>query len=381
MQLISDNAALADFCRRQQAAEFITVDTEFMRDQTYWPILCLVQVGGPEEAAAIDPLAEGLDLAPLGELLAKPQITKVMHAGRQDMEIFLQRFGKLPQPVFDSQIAAMVCGFGEQVSYDTLARKLAGATLDKASRFTDWSRRPLTDRQLAYALDDVIHLRPIYKKLKERVAESGRQLWIADELAILTDPATYDLSPEKSWERLKTRSQDARYLGRVKALAAWREREAQKRDIPRGRILKDEQLYELASHVPANAEALARTRGLSLDYARGKMGQGLLAALAEAIPFPKDQIPKDERIDLPPGKAPLVELLKVLLKAKAETHEVAQKLIASSADLEAIAFDDQADVLALKGWRLELFGKDALALKAGRLALTSDGASIKLVSI
>lgn len=381
MTLITDSESLAAFCARQRGAAFVTIDTEFLRDQTYWPILCLVQVAGPEEAVAIDSLAEGLDLAPLAELLQAPETVKVMHSGRQDMEIFFQRFKCLPEPLFDSQVAAMVCGFGEQVAYDTLARKLAGVALDKSSRFTDWARRPLTERQLAYALADVTHLRPIYEKLRQRLVDNGRGPWIDDEMALLTSPSTYDLSPERAWQRLKVRSNDRRYLGRVKALAAWREREAQRRDVPRGRIIRDEQLFEVAAHAPKTVEELGRTRGLSQDFARGKMGQGMMTALAEAVDLPRDELPKDDRSEVPPGLGPLLELFKVLLKAKAEKHEVAQKLIASSADLEAIAADDSASVPALEGWRRELFGADALALKHGQLALTSDGKAVKIVTL
>jgi len=246
MTLISDSAELAQFCSGQAKAEFITVDTEFLRDKTYWPQLCLVQLAGPDDVAAVDTLAPDLDLAPLIDLLRNPEILKVFHSARQDMEIFYHLMGCLPAPIFDSQVAAMVCGFGDSVSYEILARKLADARLDKASRFADWSRRPLTERQLDYALADVIHLRPIYGKLQKMLDKNGRAGWLNEEMAVLTSPETYDLAPDLAWRRLKTRSTDRRYLAVLRLLAAWREREAQRRDVPRGRVLRDEQLYDIA---------------------------------------------------------------------------------------------------------------------------------------
>lgn len=382
MTLIQDTASLAAFCDRLRGAPFVTVDTEFMRDQTYWPILCLVQLAGPEDAAVIDSLAPGLDLAPLAEILAAPEIVKVFHAGRQDLEIFLKRFGRLPAPIFDTQVAAMVCGFGEQAAYDTLARKIAGVGLDKSSRFTDWSRRPLTERQLAYALGDVTHLRPVYLHLKQMLEASGRAAWIAEELAVLTDPATYDLSPENAWLRLKSRSNDRKFLGYVRALAAWREQEAQRRDVPRARVLKDEQLFEIAAHPPRSAEDLARIRGLGADFARGRLGQGILAAVQGAKPLEPSEVPvRLERPEPQPGLQSLVELLKVLLRLRAEEHGVAQRLIANAAELELIAADNAAPVPALQGWRREIFGADALALKHGQLGLTAKGSSVAILRL
>jgi len=375
MSLITTTEALARLVDRLSGAPYVALDTEFMRDQTYWPILCLVQIAGPRDAAVIDALSPELDLSPLGPLLAAPETVKVFHAGRQDLEIFLRRFGQVPAPLFDTQVAGMVCGYGDQVAYDTLAKRLAGASLDKASRFTDWSRRPLTDRQLAYALADVVHLRPIYEKLARELKRTGRQGWIAEEMAVLADPGTYDLSPERAWERLKSRSGDRKFLGNLKALAAWREREAQRRDVPRNRVVRDEQLFEIAAHKPANTEELARGRGISADFARGRLGQGILAALGEAKPMEPHEVPeREERVALP-GLQPLLELLKVLLKLKCEQHGVAQKLLANTADLEQLAADDRARIPALAGWRREVFGADALALKHGQLALTArDGA-------
>jgi ribonuclease D len=381
MSPITSTEDLARFAARLQGAPYVALDTEFMRDQTYWPILCLIQMADPKEAAVIDALAPGLDLAPLGPLLAAPETVKVFHAGRQDLEIFLRRFGQVPAPLFDTQVAGMVCGYGDQVAYDTLAKRLAGASLDKASRFTDWSRRPLTDRQLAYALADVVHLRPIYERLSAELKRNGREAWIAEEMATLASPATYDLSPERAWERLRSRSGDRRFLGHLKALAAWREREAQRRDVPRNRVVRDEQLLEIAAHRPATTEELARGRGLSMDFARGRLGQAILAALAEAKPMPLEEMPEREERLAQPGLQPLMELLKVLLKLKAEEHGVAQKLLATTADLEQLAASDRARVPALAGWRREVFGADALALKHGQLALTANGGAVNVLRL
>ena len=380
MTLIADPDALAAFCARQAKAEFLAVDTEFMRDTTYWPKLCLAQVGGPDEVAAIDPLASDMDLTPLFELLKNNEVLKVFHSARQDMEIFYLLMGGLPEPIFDTQVAAMVCGFGESVGYDTLARKLSGARIDKSSRFADWARRPLKKRQVEYALSDVIHLRPVFEKLKALLESSGRTAWLDEEMAVLTAPETYQLLPETAWLRLKTRSGDRRYLAVLRALAAWREREAQRRDVPRNRVLRDEQLFDIAVHRPESAEDLARTRGLSRDLAQGRIGRAILTAIAEGMAVPEAECPTPPpRSERPAGLGPVVDLLKVLLKMKCETHEVAQKLVASTADLEAIAADDKAQVPALHGWRHEVFGRDALALKHGELALSVEGRTVRLV--
>ncbi len=382
MTLITESAALGQFCARQAKAEFLAVDTEFLRDNTYWSILCLVQIGGPDEVAAIDSLAPGIDLAPLTDLLANPKILKVFHSARQDMEIFYRLMGKLPAPIFDTQVAAMVCGFGDSVSYENLARKLAGAKVDKASRFADWSRRPLTQRQLDYALSDVTHLRPVSKKLRAKLDKNGRAEWLNEEMAVLTDPATYDLVPELAWRRLKTRSTDRRYLAVMRALATWRETAAQQRDIPRGRVLRDEQLFDIAAHTPKTVDELARTRGLGRDLARGRIGQGILEAVIAGLAVPEAERPKPApRAELPKGLGPVVELLKVLLKMRSEEQNVAQRLVANSADLEAIAADDEAEVPALRGWRREIFGKDALDLKHGRVALSSAEGRVTVVKL
>ena len=380
MTLIADQDALAAFCARQAKAKYLAVDTEFMRDSTYWPKLCLAQIGGPDAVAAIDALAPGLDLEPLFDLLKNKKVLKVFHSARQDMEIFYLAMGALPEPIFDTQVAAMVCGFGESVGYDTLARKLSGARIDKSSRFADWARRPLKTRQVEYALSDVIHLRPVYEKLRGLLEKSGRTAWLDEEMAVLTAPETYQLLPETAWMRLKTRSGDRRYLAVLRALAAWREREAQRRDVPRNRVLRDEQLFDIAVHRPDSAEELARTRGLSRELAQGRIGRAILGAIAEGMAVPEAECPSPPpRSERPAGLGPVVDLLKVLLKMKCESHEVAQKLVASSADLEAIAADDHAQVPALHGWRHDVFGGDALALKRGELALSVEGRKVRLV--
>ncbi|MEI6559811.1 MAG: ribonuclease D [Rhodospirillaceae bacterium] len=382
MTLITTTAALEAFCLRQAGAEFLTVDTEFLREKTYWPQLCLIQVAGPGEAVAVDPLAEGLDLAPLFALMTDPKVLKVFHAARQDIEIFHHLSGRVPEPLFDTQVAAMVCGFGDSVSYETLVSKLAGVRLDKSSRFTDWSLRPLTERQLAYALSDVIHLRPIYEKLHKRLVKSGRLEWLDRELAVLTDPGTYTVNPETAWQRFKLRSAKPRFRAILRELAAWREREAQNRDLPRGRLVRDEALLEIAAHAPASIDDLARVRGLGRGFAEGRLGGDLLAAVMRGLAVPDHACPQEETAqDAPAGVVPVIDLLRVLLKMKSEDHHVAAKLIASASDLEAIAVDDEANVPALSGWRLDLFGKDALALKHGSLALAISGNRLKLVSL
>jgi len=384
MILISDTATLTAFCQKLARAEFITVDTEFMREKTYWPQLCLVQLGGPDEAAAIDPMAEGIDLAPLYELMQNTKVLKVFHAARQDIEIFLHLSGKVPAPLFDTQVAAMVCGFGDSVSYETLATQLARARIDKSMRFTDWSRRPLTDKQLHYALSDVTHLRIAYEKLKARLERDGRAEWVAEEMAQLADPKTYIVEPDEAWRRLKSRSSSPRFLMVLKELAAWREREAREKDLPRQRMLKDDSLMEIAAQAPSSVDELAHTRGLSRNAAEGKMGTALLAAVARALATPEDQWPQPmERVELPRGLGPVVDLLKVLLKLKGDQHDVAQRLIASSSDLEWIAADDNADVPAMHGWRRGLFGDDALKLKHGQLglALATDGKGLRLIPL
>lgn len=382
--MISDTATLAAFCERLATAPYITVDTEFMREKTYYPQLCLVQVGGPDEAKAVDPLAPGIDLAPLFDLLANPNVLKVFHAARQDIEIFLNIAGRVPAPLFDTQVAAMVCGFGDAVSYENLATQLAKARIDKSQRFTDWSLRPLTEKQIQYALADVTHLRVAYEKLVRKIEKNGRAEWLAEEMAELTTPSTYRVEPENAWRRLKPRSSSPKFLNVLKELAAWREREAQERDIPRQRIVRDETIMEIAAHHPASVAELGRTRGLGKGLVEGKMGQAILEAVKRGLELPEDQAPTlPERVDLPRGLGPVVDLLKVLLKMKCDEHGVAQKLVANVADIEAIAADDNANVPVLHGWRRELFGEDALKLKHGRLGLgfCTDGRRLRLVPL
>lgn len=382
MTPITANAELTAFCARLSGAPFIAVDTEFMRETTYWPRLCLIQVAGEDAAAVIDPLAEGLDLAPLLALLADPKIVKVFHAARQDIEIF-NILGVIPSPLFDSQIAAMAAGFGEQVAYDSLVRQMLKVDIDKSSRFTDWARRPLSDAQLKYALADVTHLAKIYPKLRDRLEREGRLAWVGEEMAALASPANYDSDPEKAWRRLKPRKFAAKYLATFRAVAAWRERTAQSRDQPRGRILKDEAIDEIATQLPTDAEGLNRLRSVPKGFAGSRFGPDLLEAINSALRDPEAYAPEIDRPDgrgqPPPGA--VVELLKVLLKARAEDAGVASKLIATVSDLEKIAGDDTAPVQALQGWRRDLFGADALRLKRGELALVLDGARVRVAEV
>jgi ribonuclease D len=378
--LIADTESLAALCDRLRAESFVTVDTEFMRERTYWPELCVIQLAGDHEVAVVDALAPGLDLAPLGALLADPAVVKVFHAARQDVEIFLLRFGAVPTPLYDTQIAAMVAGFGDQVSYDALARALANANIDKAHRFSDWAARPLSPAQIAYAAADVTHLRRIYTGLTTRLERDGRTKWVAEEMAALAEPATYRADPETQWERLKPRSHNRRFLGLLRAACAWREREAQRVNIPRQRLVKDETLLEIAATSPTNPAELARARGITEGFAKGKSGASLLVALAEARELPEAALPEIPRERSGPAASPaLVALLKVLLAAQSEAHHVAPRLLASSEELERLAAGE-TDLPALHGWRHEVFGEHALALKAGRVALGVEGRKVKLIA-
>jgi ribonuclease D len=379
--LIETTEALAALCARLASAEFVTVDTEFMRERTYWPELCVVQIAGPEDVAVIDAQAPGLDLAPLYALFDNTAVTKVFHAARQDIEIFVLRTGRVPTPLFDTQIAAMVAGFGDQVGYDALVGALAGASIDKAFRFSDWSARPLSAQQIAYAAADVTHLRKVYVRLRARLEREGRLDWVAEEMAALADTATYRTEPEEAWIRLRSRSGNRRFLAVLRAAAAWREREAQRINIPRQRLVKDETLLEIAAQAPADAAQLARARGFPRSVAEGKAGAALLGAIAEAKALPESALPSaPERNGARPSPA-LVALLKVLLAAKCDEHHVAQKLVASSDDIDRLAGEDAPDVAALHGWRRRVFGEDALALKAGRVALAAQGRRIRLVPL
>jgi len=378
--LIATTDALAQLCQRLAGEAFVTVDTEFMRERTYWPELCVVQLAGEHEVAVVDAQAEGLDLAPLGALLADPAVMKVFHAARQDIEIFLLKFAAVPTPVFDTQIAAMVAGFGDQVGYDALVASLTGGQIDKAHRFSDWSIRPLSPAQIAYAAADVTHLRHVYERLTERLAREGRLEWVGEEMGALADPATYRADPETMWQRLRPRTGNRRQLGLLRAIAAWREREAQRVNIPRQRLLKDESLLEIAAIAPTAGEELSRARGITRGFAEGRTGASLLAAIQAAKAEPESALPEvlGSRDGARPSPA-LVALLKVLLAAKCEQHHVAPKLLASSEDLDRLASEDAPDVPALHGWRQSVFGADAQALKAGKIALGVDGRKVKLL--
>ncbi len=381
-QLIATTEALAAFCAPLHAEPFITVDTEFMRERTFWPELCVVQVAGHDSVAVIDAEAEGIDLSPLWDLLLDPAVLKVFHAARQDIEIVVLKTGRVPAPLFDTQVAAMVAGFGDQVAYDAIVAALAGGHIDKAFRFTDWSARPLSDQQITYAAGDVTYLRRVYEKLAERLEKEGRLSWVAEEMAVLTDPATYRLDPETAWQRLKPRTSNRRFLGALRAVAAWREHEAQRLNIPRGRVVKDESLMEIAAAAPTDATALARVRGFPKSMAEGKAGAALIAALQEAARLPDSALPEAvERRDGPKASPGLVALLKVLLQAKCEESNVAQKLVANSDDIDRLATEDSPDIPALHGWRREIFGEAALALREGRLALSAGGRRVKLIDV
>ena len=376
MPLITDTETLRRFCADLHSADWVTVDTEFIRETTFWPRLCLVQVAGPDGAKAIDTLADGIDLAPLFELMADRRVLKVFHAARQDLEIFHHLTGQLPAPVFDTQVAAMVLGFGDSVGYETIVRKVLQREIDKGPRFTDWALRPLSDRQIDYALADVTHLREVYKVLAKRLEKSGRAGWVDEEMAILTDPATYEVEPMEAWRRLKARGAKGRALALLQELAAWRETEARRLDVPRNRVLRDEALVEIAHSAPKDAETLARTRGLSKKGAEGSHGQAILAAVRRGLEAPKKDWPKPERRpQIPEGTGPMADLMKVLLKTKSEEAGVASRLIATAADVELLAgLGKDADVAALKGWRRDVFGEDALRLSRGEIGLAvSDG--------
>ncbi len=370
MDLITTTGELDIICRRFSSEPFVTVDTEFLRESTFWPRLCLVQIASPSEAAVVDALADGLDLDPFFELMANRGPVKVFHAARQDLEIIWNLAKLIPAPLFDTQVAAMVCGFGDQVSYGDLVKTIAKVTLDKSSRFTDWSRRPLLPAQAEYALADVTYLRDIYLFLRAELDKTGRHGWLAGEMELLSSPSTYEQHPENAWERLRHRVRKPRDLAVLMELAAWREAEAQARDVPRSRVLKDDALVELALAAPRTVEDLANLRAFPKGMERSRAAAGILAAAARGLARDPKTLPKIERDRRNGGNGATVELLRVLLRHVSESHGVAAKMIATAEDLEAIAADDNADVPALTGWRRELFGAMALELKHGRLALT-----------
>ncbi|PLX36922.1 MAG: ribonuclease D [Hyphomicrobiales bacterium] len=381
MTPITSTDALAEACLQFARYDYVTVDTEFLRETTFWPKLCLIQMAGPDHAVIVDALADGLDLKPFFDLMADESVVKVFHAARQDIEI-VYHLGKLiPAPVFDSQVAAMVCGFGDSISYDQLVGKVTGARIDKSSRFTDWARRPLSEKQLDYALADVTHLRDVYQFLKANLEEQDRSEWVREEMKILTSEETYRLHPEDAWKRLKMRVRKPRELAVMQAVAAWREEEAQRRDVPRSRILKDDTIYQLAAQQPTSQSALANQRTLPKGFERSRAGEEIVTTIRKAMDIPDadlPRLPKGGR-SAPNGSSAAVDLLKVLLKLTCEQHGVASKIIATVDDLDKISADDNADVAAMKGWRRELFGEKALALKHGELALAFNGSRIVLI--
>ncbi len=382
MHIITTTDELYSFSKSLRERPFVAVDTEFMREKTYWPILCLIRAAAEGLEAVIDPMAEGLDLAPFLDLLADRAAVKVFHAARQDVEIFHQKMGEVPAPMFDTQIAAMACGFGDQIGYEPLMRGLLNVNIDKGSRFTDWARRPLSQNQLAYALSDVTHLRDAYPLLMARLQKDNRAAWVEEEMTALADPKLYRVEPEEAWMRLKLRGVRPNELGAVIKLAEWREAEAQARDIPRGRVLKDEAIFELARLRPKSVEDLSRARSIPAGYERSRAGAAILEAIAAGAAIDRKTLPDIERNERrAPAPPDVIDLLKVLLKRQCERFHVAPKLIASTADLESIALDDDADVPALYGWRREVFGEPALRLKRGEIALRLKGVGVDIVEM
>lgn len=385
MTLITTNAALRDFCKTLESAPYITVDTEFLRDRTYYARLCLIQVSGPDKkAVAIDPLSsdEELDLSPLIELFDNPNILKVFHAARQDLEILLQLTGKMVHPLFDTQVAAMVCGYGEQIGYEALVADITKQRMDKSSQFTDWARRPLSAKQMTYALNDVIYLVDIYEHLSKKLERERRSDWVKEEMEILTNPKTYELEPRDAWRRLKLRSAKPRDLAVLRELCAWREFEAQRKDVPRSRILRDETLMDLGFQRPQSEAEMTRIRGITPDMAQGRLGKALMDVIAKGISVPEDEAPKLEaRVSISPRLAQIVEMLKMLLRIQSAEYHVAAKLIAGSEDIEIFVENPNAESLITHGWRHEIFGQHAKDMLDGKIALTLEKGKIKLLKI
>lgn len=380
MHVITSTADLQKLCDRLAEAPFVTVDTEFLREQTFWPQLCLIQLAADGIEAVVDPLSGSLDLAPFYRLMTNEQVVKVFHAARQDIEIVYAKAGAVPRPVFDTQVAASVCGYGDSVSYVNLVKKITGTDIDKSSRFTDWSRRPLSERQLIYALGDVTHLRDVYKHINRELDKRGRAEWVAEEMAILTDPETYNADPEQAWQRLKLRVKGRKSLAVLVELAAWRERLAQAQDVPRGRILRDEALYDIANQMPATPDALGQLRTLSDGFGRSQRAREIIDVVKAGVARDTKSLPKIERSEsLSAEASATLELLKVLLKSSAAQHEVAPRMIADAEDLEQLAVSDTPQIMALQGWRRKLFGEDALRLKRGELALTLVNGEVRAV--
>ena len=382
MTLITETSKLIDACERFSRDSFLAIDTEFMRERTYYPQLCLIQIAGKDEAVTVDALATEINLNPILDLMANHKIIKVFHACRQDMEIFFNLNRRIPFPVFDTQIGAMVCGYGESVGYDKLVRQITGVQIDKSSRFTDWSHRPLSKQQLNYALSDVTHLRTVYESLLNQLEKNGRINWLNEEFQNVLNPKTYDIPLDQIWKRLKIKNGRPKFLILVRELCAFREKEAQSRNIPRNRVIRDDVLLDIAARSPTSSVDLAKVRSLSTQFAEGRLGKSILRVVAEASNIPESDAPQLEKLNkIKPQKPALIELLKVLLKHKSEDNNVAQKLIASTADLEAIAENNNANVLALSGWRKDVFGDDALLLKSGKIALSAAGDRIKVIRI
>ena len=379
MDLISTTGDLAAACSRMAKQPFVTVDTEFLRETTYYPLLCVAQMASPDEAVVIDALATGLDLTPFFALMANESVVKVFHAARQDIEIVWNMAKTIPHPIVDTQVAAMVLGYGDSISYDQLVQRITGDTLDKSHRFTDWTRRPLSDAQIAYAVSDVTHLRDVYLKLATDLEKRGRSNWVEAEMEVLTSPETYRAEPERAWERLKNRVRKSKELAVLIEIAAWREREAQTRDVPRGRVIKDDVVVDIAVQAPTTIERLGHLRSLPKGFERSRWGEQIVEAVKRGLERDQKTLPRLERFKPAANGAATVELLKVLLRMTAERHGVAAKVIATVDDLDRIAADDEADVPALKGWRRELFGDKALALKQGRLALAVDNGRVVAV--
>jgi len=383
MDIVTTTAELEELCGALAEDGFVAVDTEFMREQTYWPVLCLIQIAGSVREAIIDPLAPGLDLGVFFTLMANPKNLKVFHAARQDIEIVVHRSGIVPAPIFDTQVAAMVCGFGDQVGYEQIVRKLAKAQIDKSSRFTDWSRRPLSEKQLAYALSDVTHLRTVYEKLREKLERTGREPWLKEEMAILTSLDTYNVAPEDAWKRLRVRLKSKKQLGVLVSVAEWREREAQEKNVPRARVIKDDAIAEVAIQLPQTKEALAGLRALPRGFAGSRNGEALLKAVKAGLAADPKSLPHIEarREIMPENAQAAAEVLKLALKIVCERNGIAAKLVASSAEIEAVALDDHADVPLLHGWRRELFGDLALSIKHGHAVIGFQSGRAAIVNV
>ena len=383
IHLITDQSELEDAIRKFETFEFVTVDTEFIRETTFWPELCLIQMAAPGVSALIDPLAPGIDLKPFFRLMANESVTKVFHAARQDIEIIFHLGNLIPHPVFDTQVAAMVCGFGDSVSYDQLVQKVTGTHIDESSRFTDWRRRPLTDKQLTYALADVTHLIDVYLYLKAELERENRAHWLLEEMDVLTSQETYDPDPADAWKRLKMRVRKPIELAVVQSVAEWRDREARERNVPRGRVIKDDAIYEIAQQQPRDAAALSRLRTTPKGWERSSAATSMLAAINAAMELPKESLPRlPKPSNSPEGSGAAAELLKVLLRIVSEKHGVATKMLASSDDLDRIAADgENADVPAMHGWRREVFGDLALKLIAGDMALKFENRRIRVFDL